>query len=534
MRELEGKRAPVRALAIGPTGRFVLAPTESEQPALWDLEGGSPEVIFPHDKSAFRAAAWSPDGELVALSRPSFVWVVTSQGGGIASIPCQGLPQSLDWSADSKMLVIAGGGGPVKVWRRSDQGAKDLPQRPDIAVFAGPGRLCLFTDRRIEFVPAEGGTPVLVHQHFLRNVFSLAWSEKARMLVEGDSGLNLYSADGKAGTKVPMSTPLTMPVLSWSPDGGTLVAFAHLQLVDHKGRLGKQLTTDNAFDAAWSPDGQRVAAFSPDPPRPIRIYRLDGGLESSFEGTAPLAWGREKEAQLAYFDVGKGKMVLRPSGESFDLDKRMGSAFHAAWGPNGLLVAQEKALGRRDGPKFPFRTLFGWAAPLVPRKLCSRPDGDGEFAVVLGGDLRVFGPNAIERKKYGPFTSPINGTCYSPDGKWLAVGCQDGQVFFHGEGKLRPMPGRGGIGFDVAWGRRGLLAQGLADGVVRVSEPLADGPRFRWAMVNLPECTYTFAPDGRVISGPARRERDLIYLVEQEDGELRLVTPEEFARLRDG
>jgi serine/threonine protein kinase len=533
-RELGGKRGPVRALAVGPTGRFVIAPTEDGQPALWDIEGGPTQTIFAHDRTAFSAAAWSPDGALVAVARASGVWIVTPEGAGAAPpIACQGLPASLDWSADSKSLAIAGGGGPVQIWQRDTQKSWDLPYRPDLAVFAGPDRLCLLFDARMEFAPVAGGPTTLIYQPPLRHFTTLAWSDKARMLIQGQQGLNLWSTDGKAGTKVPLDTTLSSLALAWSPDGNTLAAFSKLQLIDDRGRLGKQLCPDVAFEATWSPDSKRVAMTSAFDPT-VRIYRLDGGLDAGLDGMGPLAWGQGKGAQLARYDAAKGRMLLHPSGESFEVTRDLGGVFRAAWGPNGLLVAQQKGVGRWDGPKAPFRPLLNFAAPLSPRGLCSRPGGDGEFAIALADGVRVLGPDAVERRKAGPFSAEVHGACWSPDGKWLAVSCRDGQTFFSGQGECAPLPGYGTIVFGLDWSTKGLLAQALPDGVIRVSEPLAEGQRFRWGVVGLESGTYTFGPDGRTISGPKGDKTGLVYLVEDEGGELRLATPAEFARLRDG
>jgi len=103
-----------------------------------------------------------------------------------------------------------------------------------------------------------------------------------------DAHLWVMNADGSARMQLTRGPPTVDMVPSWSPDGRRIVFERHfddadnssnadLFLMDANGSHLVRLTHDHARNAAWSPDGTRIAYWADSAGDPIKILDLSSG-----------------------------------------------------------------------------------------------------------------------------------------------------------------------------------------------------------------------------------------------------------------
>jgi Tol biopolymer transport system component len=142
----------------------------------WEPAGGSDAAAFAIDHPADRAVQWSPDGSMIALARPSGIWLVAADG--VTPRRLQDTPAfSLSWSPDGTRLVVGTGTGESLVMRASD-------------------------GMTLARLPGGGlGPPV--------------WSPvDERIAYAGEGGIVVVRPDGSAPSVVGVGYDIT-----WSPDG---------------------------------------------------------------------------------------------------------------------------------------------------------------------------------------------------------------------------------------------------------------------------------------------------------------------------
>jgi hypothetical protein len=185
---------------------------------------GEPVRLAGDEASAFSRPSWSPDGSLIALTRPGYegLWVIAPDGSGLRQVsgePAAGF--GFAWSEDSGALLTR------------------------IARFEGPLRLNAVVVYDVETAEAQPLTEFRPHMSALPQ-----WSG-SRVLLPGPAGVEVLEAErpGVAARPAPAG-----PVFIAGEDGLTA-----LTLRDGAARSEAVLQGLRVINAVPSPDGRLVA-----------------------------------------------------------------------------------------------------------------------------------------------------------------------------------------------------------------------------------------------------------------------------------
>lgn len=132
------------AAAWSPDGSMLAVASEWGQIAVLDTETGSPLYTCPPTDRVFEALEWSPDGQMIALGdEGGDVWVQSPAVTGAWTLfACDGRPyqRTLSWSQDGATLAASGQGATIRLINPGDGTEHQflpqfppLPKRPDSA-----------------------------------------------------------------------------------------------------------------------------------------------------------------------------------------------------------------------------------------------------------------------------------------------------------------------------------------------------------------------------------------------------------------
>jgi WD40 repeat protein len=386
----------VTAVAWSPDGRSILSGCKDGGLHLWSASGGHPDRRIGVHSGGVMAVAWSPDGRSVAsagLDQMVRVWDVATGAPLFALGGHYGHLYSMAFSPDGKLLASGGGDWLENVYP-VDAG------RPEIKLW-----------------DTATGREVRSWRTGERDVVALAFSPDGRSLASA-SGAWMAGP----GRFVPGEVTL------WDPQTGT----AQQTLRGHTAPL---------TGVAFSPDGRRLVTSSWD--RTLKLWdvakrrevkTLHGhrdwvrGVAFSPDGRRVASAGADAVAKV--WDVNTGQEVLTLRGHtqavygvSFSPD---GRRLASAGGDQAIKVWD--TVGEPDGPRY-----FGHAGPVAA--VAFSPDG--RFVYSAANPVGGAGPEvhcwdadtAAKVKEYrGASTAPINALALSADGRWLAVGRNDGSL----------------------------------------------------------------------------------------------------------
>jgi Tol biopolymer transport system component len=376
--------------------------------------------------------AFSPDGRSLAFLRSeSFVapdiYLISVAAGGAPTRIVRGFRRisSLDWTADGRSLVFAGGGTPDGLWRVSDRGGE--PQA----------------------LPMEAGGQV-TSVSIARSAARLAYSREVH-------DFNIWRVKGPTGEGdvapirlIASTRQDSFP--SYSPDG-TQIAFQS----DRSGRYQvwscasdggncRQLTSDGGNHPAWSPDGRKIAfscGFADDAPG-VCVIEADGSSQNRLTPAVTVfghSWrpSWSSDGRWIYFTrpVGLPRIVQVwriPAGGGDPQQLTKGGGNNGRESSDGRFVYYSKRPGQVATPLWRVPTVGGEEALVLDR----RPHfmnwslwrenivyvNDGED----GATIEVFDPRTRtirEIAALGRDAPPVLGLSVSPDGKWIVYGRDD-------------------------------------------------------------------------------------------------------------
>ncbi len=427
-------------LAFSPDGQM-LAESGSGNLNLWQMAAGTIQWHVFDGDHGFASMAWSPDGKILATGGQKDIKFWDAYSGKLlrtfdAESKCV---CALAWSPDGQTIAAAGERGSVKLWR-ADSGtlARTLPGEPNSVyalAWSPDGRTIASGsyDHTVKlWDPSSGGLMRSMAGHG-GEVFSLSWSSDSRMLASGSRDRTARVWDAASGTML------------------RTLAGKQFGVPEQPG-----YGIPNTTVVAWQPGGKTLAAAGFDDLK-TKVWRTDSneglrGLETPNTGIYSLSWAPDGKM----FAGGGGFVqVWRDSGELLaeEVQWQSASSKLVAFSPDGKTLAS---------------VSFDYTADLLEVSYLGGLD-ERILRLELAG--KEVAKPAVSRQTFH-FPAKARAVAWSPDGKTLATGHDDGAIrLWRGDtgAPIRELAGHSGYVEAVAWSPDGQrLASGGDDATIRI------------------------------------------------------------------
>ncbi|MHC4176624.1 MAG: WD40 repeat domain-containing protein, partial [Planctomycetota bacterium] len=408
---LRGHSGWIQCAAFSPDDQTLLTGSHDGTAILWDVAAGKARATLRHPGGVV-CAAFAPNGQYVATGLFDHLmsfWNVTTGKLMARARAHQGPVMALAFSPDGEVLASGSYDTGVKLWGvlgelrhlLSFKGHKD----PVVSLaFASDGQTLMTGSRdgtvKLWDVDLEEARP-RIHGSDTIAIRSLARSPDGKLVAAGgmEGRVKLWDLDTRRPWKVLKAQDEAVAAVAFSP-GGTLLAAGcedAVKIFDlTTGRPRHQLSVEgSAYGLAFSRDGQLLAVGTGDP---VHLS--------------------QKAGEVILWDVKSGK-------RSDTLGRHDQAVMCVAFSPDGELLVS----GAFDG-KLKLWDVATWAEhePLQGHDqgvLCIAFSPDGKMLVSAGLDktVKVWDPAtqepvaSLEGHRYR-----VNCLAFSPDGKTLATG----------------------------------------------------------------------------------------------------------------
>ena len=516
----------------------------------WQLETRLP-------RSEIRSIAFSPDGRLLALgTQIGLVRIYDTQTRELVRLLVghTDCVTSVAWKHDGRQLVSADFHGTVRVWKVDGTLVRVFSNKAghaySVAWHPDGNRLAWGAFGGI-WISEINGIPRQFSREYTRPVLTIAWSPDGQQLASGgshdDPAVRIWDADGNP-VRVFEGHTGSVNCVAWSPNGQQLASVSldrTARLWNSDGTVGPVLKSwGYIMTVAWSPDGKKVMTACQ---HELQLWGTDGTREhvtNSGQSLTCLAWlpndkwpvaggnsGRvvtldingDPETIIGGHPTNHGFLTWSPDGETlaathdgqlwqwnrnggFERRFEIGAS-HPDWHPDGDRIAASYL-----GPNTSVWNSAGEGQRLFTVEGgCPRWNPDGRsLAVITARGIELRNQDGTE----GPIIetppdSKIRVIAWSPDGKWLAAGGEDGEVLvWSREGKLQQLAAdahKCGIEW-LAWSHDGkCVASASCDNTVRMqSVDGTEGPVLKGHSNNV--LSVAWSPDDKRLVSTSTHE----------------------------
>jgi WD40 repeat protein/serine/threonine protein kinase len=527
LRECLEHRAPVVAVAWGPTGRSVATASADGKARLWEPVSGAPLGPPLAHAGPITAMAYSPDGTTLATAsedQSARLWNAVSGLARGEPMRHRGPVTSLAFTPDGATIVTASADGTVRLWDTTTGQPRGLPLehgKPVTRVVVAPDGKTLATT-------IERGTGIVWDLTTARrlaeidpsagNVRAIAFSPDGTSLACGseDSLLRLVQPSTGLVKAVTAGSRHSGPILAvaFSPDGslvstGSYDTSCRLWRVADLSPVGARMEQrGHVWAVAFSPDGSLLASAADD--NTAQVWNV---ANSKRHGD-PIP--HQKPVRAVVFSE-DGRSILTGcednSGRIWQLgdEPRIGQAMSHSVEVRTLVPRPDgKAIATASGDGV-IRLWDALTTRLIARQQAHEPASHAELVFNPTGTVLVsVAPDGLVRRWNGATLVPIEPTirmsgwarraAVSPDGTTLVAGDQNGKVGFwdlQTGAALAPLATIHSAVTGLAFNRDGTrMLVSNADGVARIWDIARFQPIGEPMRHNASIRTAVFSPDG--------------------------------------
>jgi WD40 repeat protein/DNA-binding SARP family transcriptional activator len=514
---LPGVTIPVASAAWSPDGRWLAAAQDHGDVLVWDLtHAAAPPLRIPGDANRFRRVVYAGSGTFavveadgtVRIWRPGQRIPVRSFRAGHGPSPVPGSPDvtAVTAAADGHLIAIGHADGTVDLWTPAGilrhtvapgqaAVASLLLTRDGTTLFAGSddGRIYAFTTATTAQGPSytghhgpvtslavtpNGTTLVSTSSDDTAMTWDLTGSRGLDRAFAGSGGYAAGVAYESSRGLIAQIDPDTSSIRLWDAATAASRGTAH------------PTGAVSVLDAAWSPDGTRLALAVSDG----SVQMLDPTTRQVQAATAPIQGMAATD--VAYSPDGTriavtectqtGTCQLTLYATSNDTPLRppvpiLDDAGRVEWSPDGRTLS----LAAWTGDHLQLRDAATQARTrdlaIGDQSLAWSPDGHTIVVAGPDGTVRLLDPaTAVVRATSQQHSGGIETIAYSPDGTWIASAGDDGTTVLTetttGQTIGTPIPARLGQSSAALFGPNDTLDIQAGDGSL-TAWPLAE-PRW--------------------------------------------------------
>jgi WD40 repeat protein len=313
IRVVSASAAPLRALAVTPSGSHVLTGGDDKSVAIWNAANGARERTLPGAEGAVLALAVSRNGALVAAGGADQTVRVYQFADGklLGQLKAPGPVRSLAFSPNNQVLTAACADKSVLAWivvyNPGQPLGPDFGKPVATLAHSGPATGVTFAPDGSHFFSSSQDQTIkdwkLASEVPIKNfghpnlVDAVAFNSTGTLLATGchDGNLRIWDvAKGQPVQTVPahiaMNQPAPIYSISWSPDDKQVLTASYDRSMklwnaadgklvrEFKGFKEKEFEKghhDGVFSAAFSSDGKFIASGSSD--RTVKLWNVADG-----------------------------------------------------------------------------------------------------------------------------------------------------------------------------------------------------------------------------------------------------------------
>jgi eukaryotic-like serine/threonine-protein kinase len=514
-----------------PEGEQLAVPRPGRAAQLWNPSTGKPHGQLLPDFQQLWAAVLSRDGKLLATGagQELQLWDTTTGKPRGSSWSHANSAQVVAFSPDRKLVACATPAGHVHVWRTDGGSSRALllrvPRWATDLQFSPDGKLLAtasvnWTVQLWEVATGEPRAGPLRHGNRVKTV---AFSPDGTLLATAslDGTARLWDSETGEALGGPLCHQGTVHAAAFSPDGKLLASAsedgtARIWTTSRPGRVEPFAHPATVLAVAFSPDGKSLATGAED--GVARLWDLDLGQSSSHcfrhdEKVSAVAFRPDGKVLATgsydhttrFWDPQSGQPCGIPWKHA---DRVSALAFSPVGNPLAVgLLGGEVYGGNPFSPELPIK-LFSTAPKLYT--LAFRQDGK-LLATGAGWNVQLWDvgtrkPRGSALKRGGR----VQAVPFSPDGRRLAIGSQDGitQLWDLDAGRADGPPLRHeGEVWSVAFSPDGkLLATAGYDNCVRLWDLSTSAPRHGFRLRYTARVhAVAFSPDGKLLAAAEGR-----------------------------